>query len=325
MFRVILLIVSFLYLVSCSSTSEEKIDNENITSINTVDSSDVLIRPEEIYSDLDTLILNILFEDEITEKNTHYYLRKVALKEVYGDVYFYNGKTKKVSFHSSDIGLNGVYTCYYNDNESIQFVEAYDHGNDWYRKEFFMEHKGILLQDIINGEFSVNTTPTIALHQATNTWMTLSQLEEVMRTANGLMQQAVYNQKSLEGTRYYYGKIDAKYDIYMQVNEYETWGYGKYHYANASSSLSINLEYSKDSVFITEKDNDKTTGYFKGIKDASNSTITGTWEGVNNEKRMPFTLTETDYYITTEGKELKTINITPEDIEMYGNQVFGTD
>ena len=154
--------------------------------------------------------------------------------------------------------------------------------------------------------------------------MTIEKYKNTLKRAIHLKQEAVYNQTTLDGTRYYNGSINEKHKVQMQLVEFNDWAYGNYHYEKSNSDLKLSVSYDQDSIIITESIKDQKTGVFRGVKN-ENGEINGIWENIEKTKKFPFNLAPSRSFVTIKGEELKSINITPEEIEMYGNQVFGID
>lgn len=271
--------------------------------------------------------LNLYISRIIELDNDHesdYYMRYASIEGTFGNVYFLNGKVKKVTFSESEIGINGMFICYYDNDENLVLIATYDHANTWYREDFFVLKNDTLYDDSNYGEYANSLPLKIELKKAKESWMNEDLYFNTKRRAKFLKEEAIYNQQTLTGTRYYQGFIDGKYEVFMKLNEYENWGSGQYHYKNATNSLQLFARFTNDSIVITEKLDDSITGVFNGIRQEDYS-IKGEWVNADSSNTLPFVLKPSNYYLTTNGNYLKSIDITPEDVNQYGNQVFGVD
>lgn len=314
------------------SNSTNEMNSEQVENHKTVSSEEGLSNHEIDQTYSNSKYINDTLSNYVSriknldkEREKEYYKRSASIKDTYGDVYFFNGKVKKAVFSEPQIGINGIFICYYDGSENLVLIETNDHANTWYREEYFLFRNDTLFEDSYYGEYADSTLERVfSFNIAEKSWMNKDLFNETKRRALFLKQEAIYNQQILSGTRYYHGLIDGKYKIQMRLNQDENWGYGDYHYEKASESIDLSARIQEDSISITEKYNDSVTGIFKGMiqKDFS---IRGIWMNQDNSKQFPFVLTPARDFLTKEGKYLRSINITPEDIEIYGNQVFGTD
>lgn len=71
--------------------------------------------------------------------------------------------------------------------------------------------------------------------------MTIEKYKNTLKRAIHLKQEAIYNQTTLDGTRYYNGSINKKHKIQMQLVEFNDWAYGKYHYEKSNSDLKLSV------------------------------------------------------------------------------------
>lgn len=327
-----------LNLQSCNSnhvteeenSSEAMMSSEQViqeTTVNTTESEQELTVDKSLTKD--TINLNKTIEETIKrsnqlDKKESYYSRTVSVEGTFGNVHFYNGTASKIVFSDEEIGMNGQYICYFDAKENLIFITAFDHGNTWYRNEYFVVDNNTLFTYFDLGDFADGVSSDIQLTKPKESWMTLEKYEKTRERANHLKQEAIYNQTELEGTRYYSGLIDQKHEVFMQLNEFNDWAYGKYHYNKNSSDLSLSVKFKEDSIIMTESVKDQKTGIFRGVKN-ENGEINGFWENIEKTKKLPFKLSPSKTYTTIKGEVLKSIKITPEEVEMYGNQLFGTD
>lgn len=333
LFHLISIALLSIFIIGCTSTDSSDTEatantKADTSSMNTTSdkSSDSIEHPRDpIYAN-DTLNKYVAQLKAIDEKREEdYYERYASIKGTYGDVYFFEGKVAKTSFSDSDIGMNGSYVCYYNAQEQLVMIEAHDHGNTWYRQECFVLINDTLYEDIYRGEYGDSLIKrSFNFKVADQSWMDKNLYNKTKRRAKFLMQEAVYNQVTLPGTRYYQGMIDGKHAIQMKLHIDNTSGHGKYHYESSSEAIDLSAQIKNDSIIITEQHNGTVRGKFKGIL-SDNYSISGTWINKENTKSYPFNLELARTYKTTDGNYLQSVAITPEEIEKYGNQVFGVD
>ena len=272
---------------------------------------------------LNTYVSSILKLDK--ERKDYYYMRHASIKSASGEVYFLNGKVIKTTFPDLKIGVNGTYNCYYDENENLVVIGAYDHANTWYREEYFVLKNETLFDDTYNGEYTDKEIKRdFKFKKTENSWMDKNLFDQTKRRAMFLKEDAIYNQLTYSGTRYYQGFIGGKHKIHMRLNEFKNSGHGEYHYDKVSKSIKLTAKMEEDSIVITEEYNDSITGVFMGVKQEDFS-IEGHWMNPDRSKKLYFILSPSRNYITTDGRELKSINITPEEIEIYGDQMFRTD
>ena len=338
----IFLFATSLFLVSiqfgCSSTSNDETENDSSEAMkmslqekpeeSVIDEDYQKEEEEEVASisidDLNNILIKTIKESNLIEKEGSYYERKASIEGTFGDVHFYKGKAKKITFSDEEIGINGQYICFFDSLEKLTFISAFDHGNTWFREEYFVLKDNKILSFFKMGDFSDESKVEIKLKENDESWMTVEKYNNTLERAIHLKQEAIYNQTTLDGTRYYNGLIYEKHKIQMQLIEFNDWAYGKYHYEKSTSNLKLSVSYDQDSIIITESIKDQKTGVFRGVKN-ENGEINGIWENIEKTKRFPFNLVPSKTFTTIKGEVLKSINITPEEIEMYGNQVFGID
>jgi hypothetical protein len=273
---------------------------------------------------LNKILISTIKENNSLEKEGKYYERKASIKGTFGDVHFYKGKAKKITFSEEEIGINGQYICFFDSLERLIFISAFDHGNTWYREEYFLLQDDKVLSYFKMGDFSDESKIEVKLKEDEKSWMTIEKYQNTLKRAIQLKQEAIYNQTTLDGTRYYNGSINEKHKVQMQLVEFNDWAYGKYHYEKSNSDLKLSVSYNQDSITITETIEGKKTGIFKGLKN-ENGEINGFWQDTDKTKRLPFHLAPSRSFVTIHGEVLQSISITPEEIKTYGNQVFGMD
>ena len=277
----------FIFVFSCSpsekSKEEESQSHEKVLRKNDKDSP-----PFDLLAKKITATLKYY---EAPTNNEHLYHRQVSLGKTFGDAYFYNGKIAKVSWGDDEVGINGSYTCWYNQNEELVFISSYNHGNDWEMNNYFIpNNEEIIYMEGGSEKHSAQQDPKIQ-----ESFLSLLRYKELSKIGQLIHEGAIRGEKVYPGTRFYTGTIDDK-SVHVKLNIFNDWASGSFHYDSQELSIQLTGKVEKERISLTAKDLateeiiGNITGHFE-----MNSFINGTWSNDQDtiQSKVNLTLSQT--------------------------------
>lgn len=238
------------------------------------------------------------------DEDRSFYTRKVDLGNTNGSAFFVNGKIRCVSFNTLE-DYEVRYTVSFDPNEKVEYVSLYSKGSDYFSEDFLLyQNKTPLL---LNRSGYFGNEPHAFKPLEKEGMLKLSDYDSLVFVSRKIQEAAIRDHNSKNGTHYYAGTIDGKYEIEMNLTRFDNWSFGKYRYKNGETELNVNVNHKGDSILMEEKEGEKVTGIFKGKVDL-NQSIEGVWQNADGSKSMPFKLNPSKTYTTTSGEILREIS-----------------
>lgn len=237
--------------------------------------------------------------------------RYVEMEEVYGDTYFHDGQIYLVSWHDEELGINGSYRCYFNENSEVTLIERFNHDGRTCSATYYRLWNDEIVPFSYIGQFPKDGKYTYSEASydeqlAATGALSKEDYNKIVRIAKSLAHAALSNQEATIGTRYYKGTIANDYPIQVNLNLSTNFIRGAYHYDNSDEALSIYGDVVNGLVQLKEKNpsDDKITGFFKGSI-AADGSMFGWWNNADKTKEFPFELQPSETYTTTNGTVVK--------------------